>query len=355
MQTKDDLRFGARLEVLDDERSSSCVTADTGRLCAGSISPRCWPESTRGGATVSSHPEAGRRDPGCMARAALDYAAGGWAVFPVHGVAAGSCRCGANDCSSPGKHPLTRRGLKDATTEGRVVADWWRRWPGANLALATGSASGVVVIDVDPPQGDLSLERLMDAAYELPETLAVRTGSGGVHLYYLSPKLPVANTAGRLPGVDLELPGIDLRGNGGYVVAPPSVHVSGSPYVWLEDEVELAPAPSWLQPADDAPVLRSAPVKLAAPGSSTPYGLAALTGELEELRSAPVGTRNHTLNRCAFRLGRLVAGGELSEAEAVATLRREATGRGLTLREVERTITSGLTAGRHLPRCSPDS
>ncbi len=290
-----------------------------------------------------------------MARAALDYAAHCWAVFPVHGVARGRCRCGANECSSPGKHPLTRRGLKEATTEGRVVAGWWRRWPTANLALATGSASGVVVIDVDPPRGDLSLTRLVDAGYELPETLAVRTGSGGVHLYYLGPTFPVGNTAGRLPGVELELAGVDLRGEGGYVVAPPSVHVSGSPYRWLEDEVELAPAPSWLRPAEDAPEMKPAGVKVAAPGSSTPYGVAALTGELDELRGAPVGTRNHTLNRCAFRLGRLIAGGELSEAEAVATLTRQAIGRGLTPREVERTISSGLAAGRRLPRCSSDS
>ena len=117
-----------------------------------------------------------------LVRAALDYAAHGWAVFPVHGIV-GGCGCEAADCSSPGKHPLTRRGLKDATTDGRVVAAWWRRWPAANLALATGSASGVVVIDIDVPRGDHSLARLLDAGYELPATITVRTGSGGLHLY----------------------------------------------------------------------------------------------------------------------------------------------------------------------------
>jgi len=175
-----------------------------------------------------------------VVRAALDYAAHGWAVFPVHGVSGGRCRCGMSDCSSPGKHPLTRRGVKDATTNGEVIAGWWKRWPDANLGLANGRTSGMVVVDVDPPEGEHSLTRLRDAGYELPETAMVRTGSGGFHLYYAAPGIPVGNTAGRLPGVSLELPGIDLRAEGGYVVAPPSVHASGSRYVWMHLDVELA-------------------------------------------------------------------------------------------------------------------
>lgn len=111
-----------------------------------------------------------------MVRAALDYAAHGWSVFPVHGIVDGRCCCGASDCSSPGKHPLTRRGLKDATTDERMVAAWWERWPAANLALATGRASGVVVVDIDVPQGELSVAKLLNAGHELPQTSAVRTG-----------------------------------------------------------------------------------------------------------------------------------------------------------------------------------
>jgi hypothetical protein len=133
-----------------------------------------------------------------------------------------------SDCSSPGKHPLTRRGVKDAATNGEVIAGWWERWPDANLGLASGRPSGVVVIDVDPPRGELSLTRLVDAGYELPETATVRTGSGGTHLYYAAPGIPVGNTAGRLPGVGLELPGVDLRAEGGYVVAPPSTSLTAS-------------------------------------------------------------------------------------------------------------------------------
>jgi hypothetical protein len=285
--------------------------------------------------------------------AALDYAAHGWAVFPVYGIAGGECTCGASDCSSPGKHPLTRRGLKDATTDRRVVAAWWKRWPAANVALATGSASGVVVIDVDVPQGDHSRARLLQAGYELPETVAVRTGSGGLHLYYAAPDSPLGNAAGRLPGVSLELPGVDLRADG--VVAPPSTHVSGSRYARISEETEPAPAPAWLAAAEHNSPREPAGIEIQAPGSTTAYGRAALAGELDELARAPVGTRNHTLNRCAFRLGGLIAGGELSEAETVAALRAHAIGRGLSPREVERTIASGLAAGLRHPRRPPRS
>ena len=289
-----------------------------------------------------------------MVPAALDYAAHGWAVFPVQGISDGRCGCGISDCSSPGKHPLTRRGVKDATTNPEVIAGWWKRWPDANLALATGGPSGVVVIDVDPPRGELSLTRLLDAGYELPDTATVRTGSGGLHLYFAAPSFSMGNSAGRLPGVGLELAGIDLRADGGYVVAPPSVHVSGSGYVWIETEIELAEAPAWLAPTEQAP--RTAPASSPVPpGSSSPYGLAALSGELEELQSTPVGTRNHMLNRCAFRLGRLVAGGELNESEVVGALQSQALSRGLSPREIERTISSGLEAGRRQPRSRPHS
>jgi len=288
-------------------------------------------------------------------RTALDYAAHGWAVFPVQGISGGRCCCRMDECSSPGKHPLTRRGVKDATIGSEVIAAWWRRWPNANLALATGGASGVVVIDVDPPRGELSLSRLVEAGFELPDTAAVRTGSGGGHLYYLAPGFPLGNSAGRLPGVGLELPGIDLRADGGYVVAPPSVHIAGSRYEWIDVEAGLAPAPAWLVQTEQIPTTAPASPPRVTPGSNSPYGLAALSGELEELDGAPVGARNHTLNRCAFRLGRLVAGGELNEVEVVQALRTRALSRGLSAREIKRTISSGLAAGRRLPRCRPRS
>jgi len=290
-------------------------------------------------------------EPRCLG-AALAYAAHGWAVFPVHGIVEKSCGCGGSDCSSPGKHPLTRHGCKEASSDAGVIEGWWRRWPHANLALATGSGSGVIVVDVDPPAGEQSLERLGRAGYPLPQTVAVRTGSGGTHLYYRAPRAAVGNSAGRLPGVELELPGVDLRAEGGYVVAPPSLHVSGARYRWIEDEIMLADAPPWLRSREPRSCVR--PVSEVVPaGGSSRYGLAALEEELGQLRRAPVGGRNHALNRAAFCLGQLIAGGELVEADVVDTLRAVSVSRGLSQREVERTISSGLAAGRLNPRRSP--
>jgi len=139
--------------------------------------------------------EVGAREPSCL-RAALSYAANGWAVFPVNAVASGRCGCGATDCASPGKHPLTSHGVKQASSDAGTVEAWWRRWPKANVAIATGSVSGVIVIDVDPPEGESSLNRLVGEGHALPETLTARTGSGGIHLYYRAPVVSLGNAAG---------------------------------------------------------------------------------------------------------------------------------------------------------------
>jgi hypothetical protein len=154
--------------------------------------------------------------------AAVNYAARGWPTFP---------------CAARSKRPLTRHGLHDATTDRDTIATWWRRWPDANVAIRTGS--GLLVIDVD----DLSAIAQIPA---LPRTLTVATGSGrGMHFYFTGDG---PSTAGKLA------PGIDSRGHGGYVIAPPSVHPeTGLGYAW-ESRAPLAPAPSWLleRLADDA-------------------------------------------------------------------------------------------------------
>ena len=116
--------------------------------------------------------------------------------------------------------------------------------------------------------------------------------------------------------------------------------------------VTLAAAPEWLKARELSGSSGSFGREVVA-GTSTAYGLAALEAELRQLGGAPVGSRNHTLNRAAFCLGQLVAGGELDEAEVVSALRAAALGRGLDRTEVERTIASGLGAGRRQPRSSP--
>lgn len=277
-------------------------------------------------------------------------------MFPLHTIRAGRCSCRHEDCSHPAKHPLTRHGLRDATTNPEQIRSWWGRWPWANVGIATGADSGLIVIDVDPRSGgDESLARLQSLMGSLPATLIVSTGGGGRHLFYAHPGVEVGNTAGRLPGVAETLPGIDLRGDGGYVVAPPSRHASGRPYRWTSGpNHDLAQAPEWLRPAPTAVVATSpagALVPLAAGGSR--YGLAALRREAAAVRRAVIGERNHRLNRAAFSLGMLAAGGEVDEDLVEAELLAAALATGLPEREARASIRSGLRAGAREPRRRP--
>jgi putative DNA primase/helicase len=119
-----------------------------------------------------------------------------------------------------------------------LVAYWWSRWRRANIGVATGAESRIAVVDIDLPTAVASLDRLIEGKHKLPPTLTALTGGGGVHLIYLiyrSRDSELGNSVSRLPGMDEELPGIDLRANGGYIVAPPSVHCSGAQYEWLDE------------------------------------------------------------------------------------------------------------------------
>lgn len=298
-----------------------------------------------------------KSDPGW---AAVGYAARGWATFPLHSIRAGRCSCRRQDCSHPAKHPLTRHGLRDATTSAEQIRTWWGRWPWANVGILTGAASGLVVIDIDPDSGgEQSLTRLESLMGSLPETLTVSTGGGGRHLFYAHPSpglVELRNTAGRLPGVAEALPGLDLRGDGGYVVAPPSRHASGQSYEWAGDPTRpCTAAPEWLRPPPVAVFPtggRSRPVA-AARGSR--YGLAALRDEAAAVRRAPAGERNNRLNRAAFSLGMLAAGGELDHALVEDELLAAALAAGLPEREAQASIHSGLRAGTREPRRRPAS
>lgn len=151
-----------------------------------------------------------------MLRAALAYAKRGIPVFP--------CRTG-------GKEPLTPRGFKDATTDPRKVHAYWRRWPGANIGVPTGSRSGLLVLDEDRAGAIGELEEEQEP---LPATTRARTGGGGLHLWFRLPAgVEIRNSAGRLAE------GMDVRGEGGYVVAPPS-HTEGA-YGWLDKTPLAAP------------------------------------------------------------------------------------------------------------------
>ena len=167
--------------------------------------------------------------------AALHYARAGMAVFPLHANDNGACSCRKPDCGSPAKHPRTDHGLSDATKDEEQIRTWWTRWPTANVGIATGAVSGVVVLDVDPQHGgDDSMVGMREEHGDLPPTRAVRTGGGGTHFFFAHPGVEVRNSQGRLGS------GLDVRGDGGYVVAPPSNHMSGCAYEWGDESV-LAP------------------------------------------------------------------------------------------------------------------
>ena len=176
--------------------------------------------------------------------AALCYAARGWPVLALHTVLQdGSCTCNGRARCSAGKHPRWNRGLNEATLDPDRIRAWGRRWEQSNIGIRTGAVSGLVVLDIDPRHGgDQTLQSLEQIHGPLEHTVECLTGGGGRHLYFAHPGGKVPNSSGRLG------PGLDVRGDGGYVVAPPSIHPRGY-YQWKvspKDVAELAPTPSWL-------------------------------------------------------------------------------------------------------------
>jgi hypothetical protein len=175
---------------------------------------------------------------------ALQYAGLGWSVFPCHNINQdGQCTCGKK-CDSPGKHPRTRNGLKDASIDPKQIQKWWKNWPNANIAILTGRESGLAVLDIDAKSGGLENLDLLEAKNEpLPSTLTVQTGGGGRHYYFSYPTSGFKNSTSKIAT------GIDTRGEGGYVLAPASNHKSGREYTWQDDEpgeIELALPPQWV-------------------------------------------------------------------------------------------------------------
>jgi hypothetical protein len=187
-----------------------------------------------------------------MLKAALKYARRGWSVLPLQTVRDGTCSCGKPDCEHPGKHPcydghLLPNGHKSATTDEMTIRRWFKQWPEANIGIATGVESGLVVLDVDREHGGIkTFTELLGRHGVLPKTVQVGTGGGGVHVYFKAPDVPVqiGCSVGRLGR------GLDIRADGGYIVAPPSKHGSGKRYQWRADhspeEQALAPLPAWL-------------------------------------------------------------------------------------------------------------
>ena len=277
---------------------------------------------------------------------AFTYAGNGWPVFPCHTTRAGACSCGIANCSSPGKHPRVARGLHAASTAVGEVAAWWQRWPTANIGLRTGAESGLVVLDVDPAHGgSRSIKSLIDRHGSLSDVPRLRTGTGGWHLFFAHPGEPVRNSAGRLGA------GLDIRGDGGYVIAPPSIHASGYRYRWEIDADELPPMPDWLHEPLAERVTTDRPLHSAnSVVHRSSWAQAAFDAEIGRVRAAPEGSRNTTLNLSAFRLGQLVNSALLDEGIVERALVVGGINTGLSEREVIMTVRSGMRAGAAHPR-----
>jgi hypothetical protein len=202
-----------------------------------------------------------------MIKTALNYAKRGLYVFP---------------CRVKDKRPATANGVKDATIDPDVIQGWWREEPEFNIAIATGALSGIFVTDIDGPDAEAELRKLEAQYGPIPPTVESITARGR-HLFFQHPQQPVRNSAGRLA------PGIDVRGEGGYVLAPPSIHPSGRRYCWSVDSGKaFAPAPEWLL------------AKLATPAASNGNS-ATSPAEWRDLVGDGVdeGQRNQTIARLA--------------------------------------------------------
>jgi hypothetical protein len=207
------------------------------------------------------------------------------------------------------------------------------------------------VLDVDQRHsGYTSLEILQERHGLLPDTLTVRTGGGGEHRYYQAdPAAPIRNDqAGRLGC------GLDVRGDGGLVVAPPSTHVSGITYSFDDPGVPVAALPGWLVNllAPPPPARRkTSPTSVGSyAGYAAGYAVAALCNECANVVGAIDGTRNDTLNRAAFAIGTLVGAGQLPDWAAAQQLLEAALSCGLGESEARATILSGLRSGVRHPR-----
>ena len=240
-------------------------------------------------------------------RAALWYASAlAWPVFP---------------CRPADKRPHTEHGFKDAALEPRQILNWWRRWPDALVAMPTGHASGVAVIDVDCKNGVDGFAALMAAGIVMPETWLARSRSGGAHYYFQAPRWPdePLRSAAPIKLFGKALPGVDIRASGGYVILP----AGRGGYRWSRlrpGRSILAPMPRrlleglrWKAPERPAPVY---PHRPAAGGGFE----RTLDDVCRAIATAAPGTRQETLSARAWQAGRLAGEGKVDPARALAAV-----------------------------------
>ena len=195
-------------------------------------------EGSPSNSNLQRHGNTGTNDATNLKEAALALADSfGWRIVPLHGITEdGSCDCKDSGCKSPGKHPRTKHGAKEATTDPDKIAFWWGTWPNSNIGVATGKESGIFVVDYDKNKsGDdrlCGMESFNQDSAKFPEvanTLQIRSGSGGRHAVFQYPKGVQIGCRNKINASH-----VDIRGDGGYIIAPPSLHQSGNPYQWAQ-------------------------------------------------------------------------------------------------------------------------
>lgn len=271
----------------------------------------------------------------------------GWPIFPL---------------VSLGKTPLTSNGFKAATTDAQIIDAWISRWPNANIGIDCGSA-GLTVIDLDSSKGAsplhpwnsagvssgsdvLALIAERSGATFPTNTLTVQTPNDGWHIYFVNESAPIKSSSGTLGWK------IDVRSAGGYVVAAGSRLANGEYRAGIISEVE--PLPNWIREAITES-LKPRTIGTPTPSRSTPtvahhssrYVEVGIRNEIEILKGAQPGTRNNTLNKVAFNIGRLVARDPSLNNFGLNALKITSLAIGLTESEAAQTIASGYRNGRN--------
>lgn len=261
-----------------------------------------------------------------LLEAALVHAARGRPVFPC----------------DPAKKPRTRRGFLDASTDPEMVRRWWLRDPCSLIGMPTGARSGIVVVDLDVKEGRKGIEAFADlqADREVSQTLVVQTASGGRHLYFAHPVgRTVRCSQSRIA------PGVDVRGDGGYAVIPPSPGYS------VVERGSMAPLPDWLLEILAPPLPRPDPPRFISTALTPIAQQAAAERRFEAVlrvvMSAPAGSRHNRLFWGACRCGEMAASGALDEGTAASALVAAALAAGgKDIRNARNTVSDGLRRGR---------
>lgn len=253
---------------------------------------------------------------------ALAYAKRGWSVFPLQ---------------PRSKIPavLWLQFNREAPTED-MIRRWWSDCPIYNIAIVTGAISGIFVVDCDNAQ-------MVEGHESLPDyvpTLSSKTAHGR-HFIYQHPGHRVRNQVGN---------GIDIRGDNGYIVTPPSIHPSGAQYRWIKAPVQTAPRAIRELIAPPARQQRINPAGGTGSGKSGTWARVILEREVQAVALASKGLRNNALNRAAYNMGQLIGDGLITRGVVENALMLAGEDAGLGLTEICKTLKSGLDAGISNPR-----